>query len=86
MKDKVNFRCVYWDKVVSGINFGDIYVFLRKALKQGINSNTVHRGPECYIKNMAYTNSVNGDIKCLQCAERIYTDGAKTTLLGLMLD
>lgn len=76
MKDKVHCRCVYWGKVVSGINFGDIYAFPRKPLKQGIN--TVHRGTECYIENnMAYTNSVNGDIKCFQCAERIYTDGAE---------
>lgn len=78
MKNKVHFRYVYWGKVVSGINFDDIYAFLRKGLKQGINSNTVHLGPECYIENnMAYTNSVNGDIKCFQCAERIYTDGAE---------
>jgi len=69
------FRCVYWGKVVNGINFSDIYDFLRKALKIGPNGELVHRGPSEYVeRNLKYTNSVEGDIEEFRQVEKIFMD------------
>ncbi len=69
------FRCVYWGKVAEGINFSDIYNFLRIALKQGPTGSCVHRGPEKYSeKNLTYTNECNGTIEEFIQIERIYLD------------
>ena len=35
LDEKDVFRCVYRGKVAKGVNFSDIYDFLRKALKEG---------------------------------------------------
>ncbi|MBN1162504.1 hypothetical protein JXA34_02030 [Patescibacteria group bacterium] len=65
------FRCVYWGKVAEGINFSDIYAFLRKALKEGPTGNCIHRGPEKFEENnLKYTNECQGDIE-----EFIQTEG-----------
>ena len=67
------FRCVYWGKVVSGINFSDIYSFLRKALAKGPNGELVHRGPNEYVEgDLKYTNSIEGDISEFRQTERIF--------------
>ena len=74
-EDKDIFRCVYWGKVVKGINFSDIYDFLRKALSKGPDGVLVHRGPSEYIDgNLMYTNSIEGDIEEFRQVERIYMD------------
>lgn len=71
--DKDVFRCVYWGKVADGINFSDVYDFLRKALKVGPTGTCVHRGPECFSEdNLVYTNSCSGDIEEFTQTERIY--------------
>lgn len=67
------FRCVYWGKVVEGINFSDIYDFLRKALKTGPTGKCVHRGPECFVEgDLTYTNTCNGGIEEFVQIERIF--------------
>lgn len=67
------FRCVYWGKVVKGVNFSDIYDFLRRALSKGPNGELVHRGPKEYIEeDLKYTNSVEGDIEEFRQTERIF--------------
>lgn len=69
------FRCVYWGKVEKGINFGDIYSFLRKALTKGPDSNLVHRGPSEFVENnMKYTNEIEGDIEDFRQIEKIFVD------------
>lgn len=69
------FRCVYWGKVIKGVNFSDIYNFLRKALSKGPDGNLVHRGPSEYIEeNLRYTNRIEGDIEDFRQKERIYID------------
>ena len=69
------FRCVYWGKVVKGINFSDIYDFLRKALTNGPDGTLVHRGPREYVEgNLKYTNSIKGDIEEFRQGEKIYID------------
>lgn len=69
------FRCVYWGKVAKGINFGDIYNFLRTALSKGPDHNLVHRGPHEYVEgNMRYTNTCEGFIDEFKQVERIYVD------------
>lgn len=69
------FRCVYWGKVVKGINFSDIYDFLRKALSKGPGGDLVHRGPREYIEgNLKYTNSIEGGIEEFRQVERIFMD------------
>ncbi len=70
------FRVVYWGKVVKGVNFSDIYDFLRKALTKGPDGKLVHRGPEEYTEgNLKYTNSIEGDIEEFKQTEKIYMDG-----------
>ncbi len=69
------FRSVYWGKVAKGINFSDIYDFLRKALTKGPDGELVHRGPKEYIEgNLKYTNSIEGDIEEFRQVEKIYMD------------
>jgi len=69
------FRCVYWGKVISGINFSDVYGFLRKALKIGPNRELVHRGPSEFVEgNLKYTNSIEGDIEEFRQVEKIFMD------------
>lgn len=69
------FRCVYWGKVAEGINFSDIYAFLRKALKQGPTGKCVHRGPESFKEdNLEYTNECDGNIEEFVQVERIFLD------------
>ena len=69
------FRCVYWGKVAEGINFSDIYAFLRKALKEGPNGKCVHRGPESFKEeNLEYTNECEGSIEEFVQIERIFLD------------
>lgn len=69
------FRCVYWGKVVKGVNFTDIYAFLRSALSQGPNNNLVHRGPQEYSEgNFKYTNTIEGDIEEFRQVERIFIE------------
>ena len=71
--DKDVFRCVYWGKVVEGINFSDIYDFLRKALKAGPTGACVHRGPESYSEgDLIYKNSCAGNIGEFFQTEKIY--------------
>ncbi len=66
------FRCVYWGKVANGINFSDIYSFLRKALSKGPDGELVHRGPSEYVEgNLKYTNSVEGNIEEFRQVEKI---------------
>ncbi len=63
-KGKDIFRCVYWGKVVKGVNFSNIYNFLKNALSKGPDGELVHRGPEEYIEgNLRYINSIEGDIE-----------------------
>jgi len=70
--DKDVFRCVYWGKVIEGINFSDIYDFLRKALKVGPTGVCVHRGPESYSEgDLVYKNSCTGNIGEFVQTERI---------------
>lgn len=72
-ENKECFRCVYWGKVSEGINFADIYNFLRSALRKGPNGQCVHRGPQCYVENdLIYTNNTVGDIESFQTIERIF--------------
>jgi len=67
------FRCVYWGKVAEGINFSDIYAFLRRALKEEPNGNCVHRGPEKFIEgDLIYTNECKGNIEEFVQTERIF--------------
>lgn len=67
------FRCVYWGKVAEGVNFSDIYDFLRKALKVGPTGNCVHRGPEVFVEeDLKYTNSCTGPIEEFVQTERIF--------------
>jgi len=67
------FRCVYWGKVQSGIEFGDIYTFLREALKKGPSGNCVHRGPQDFTKdNLRYTNECTGTIEEFTQTEKIF--------------
>ena len=67
------FRCVYWGRVVDGINFSEIYDFLRKALKVGPSGPCVHRGPELFVeKDTKYINSCIGTIEGFVQTERIY--------------
>mgnify|MGYP000855927695 FL=1 len=73
--DKDVFRCVYWGKVVKGVNFSDIYDFLRKALMKGPNGELVHRGPIEYVEgNLKYTNNVEGEIDEFRQVEKIFID------------
>jgi len=75
LNDKDVFRCVYWGKVVYGINFSDIYSFLRKALKEDPNGSCVHRGPEKFIEgNLTYTNDCKGNIEEFVQMERIFVN------------
>ncbi len=70
------FRCVYMGKVAPGVNFSDIYSFLRKAFKEEPNGNCVHRGPEKYTEdNLTYTNECKGTIEEFLQTERIFLDG-----------
>lgn len=72
-KSKDIFRCVYWGKVIEGINFSDIYQFLRAALRQGPTGNCVHRGPEKYTEGeVTYTNTCIGTIDEFVQIERIF--------------
>lgn len=74
-KGKNVFRCVYWGKVAQGINFSDIYAFLREALKKGPNKNCVHRGPKKYINgNLTYTNECKGTINEFVQKEKIFVN------------
>lgn len=74
-KRKDIFRCVYWGKVVEGVNFSDIYTFLREALSKGPDGELVHRGPKEYINGgLKYTNSIEGDIADFRQIEKIYMD------------
>lgn len=67
------FRSVYWGKVVEGVNFSDIYAFLREALSKGPDGELVHRGPKEYINgDLKYTNSIKGDIAEFRQVEKIY--------------
>ncbi|HRX43888.1 hypothetical protein GX618_02205 [Candidatus Dojkabacteria bacterium] len=67
------FRCVYWGKVIKGINFSDIYDFLRKALSKGPDGELVHRGPSEYVQGeLKYTNSIEGDIEEFRQVEKIF--------------
>lgn len=73
--DKDVFRCCYYGKVVEGVNFSDIYNFLRKALKEGPTGNCVHRGPEQYTEgNLTYKNSCTGSIEDFMQTEKIYIE------------
>ncbi|MFA6982114.1 MAG: DUF5680 domain-containing protein [Patescibacteria group bacterium] len=75
------FRCVYWGKVASGVNFSDIYSFLRKALKEGPTGKCVHRGPERFVEGeMAYTNECEGDTEEFVQVERIYINNKEVYL------
>lgn len=75
-KENDVFRCVYWGKVAPGVNFSDIYSFLRKALKEGPSGNCVHRGPEEFIEDtLVYTNECRGNIEEFIQTERIFLDG-----------
>lgn len=70
---KVIFRCVYWGKVGGGINFSDMYEFLREALSKGPHGELVHRGPSEYVGgNVKYTNSIEGNITEFRQTERMY--------------
>ena len=67
------FRCVYWGKVVDGVDFGSIYGFLREALSKGPDGELVHRGPTEYTNgDFRYTNEIVGDIFEFRQVERIY--------------
>lgn len=67
------FRCVYWGKVAEGINFSDIYAFLRRALKEEPNGECVHRGPEKFTEgDLSYTNECKGNIEEFVQTERIF--------------
>lgn len=67
------FRCVYWGKVAEGVNFSDIYDFLRKALKEGPTGSCVHRGPEVFVEgDLKYTNSCTGAIDEFVQIEKIF--------------
>lgn len=67
------FRCVYWGKVAEGVNFSDIYDFLRKALKEGPNGNCVHRGPVVFVEgDLKYTNNCTGTIEEFVQVEKIF--------------
>lgn len=75
------FRCVYWGKVVEGINFSDIYAFLRKALKEGPTGNCVHRGPQKFTEaNLTYTNNCKGNIEEFVQTEKIFLDNKEVYL------
>mgnify|MGYP000844248139 FL=1 len=79
--EKDVFRCVYWGKVVPDVNFSDIYLFLRKALKEGPSGKCVHRGPENFTENnLTYTNTCNGDIEEFVQTEKIFMDGREVYL------
>jgi hypothetical protein len=66
------FRCVYWGKVAEGINFSDIYSFLRRALKEEPNDGCVHRGPKIFVEgDSTYTNECTGTIDEFVQTERI---------------
>ena len=80
-KGKDVFRCVYWGKVAKGINFSDIYDFLRTALKEGQTGDCVHRGPETFEEgDLRYTNSCNGDIEEFVQVEKIFLKGEEVYL------
>lgn len=67
------FRCVYWGKVIKGVNFPDIYGFLRKALYKGPDGELAHRGPGQYVEgDMKYTNSIEGNIEDFRQVEKIF--------------
>ena len=67
------FRCVYWGKVLDGVNLSDIYDFLRKALKEGPTGSCVHRGPERFVEgDLMYTNKCKGTIEEFVQTEKIY--------------
>ncbi len=69
------FRCVYWGKVIKGVDFSEIYDFLRKALAKGPDGKLVHRGPSEYTEGtLKYTNSIQGDIEEFKLEEKIYMD------------
>jgi hypothetical protein len=75
------YRCVYWGKVAAEVKFGDIYDFLRRALKVGPSGSCVHRGPECFVEeNLVYTNSCIGTIEEFTQTERIYMNGQEVYL------
>ncbi len=75
------FRCVYWGKVAEGINFSDIYAFLRKALKEEPNGNCVHRGSERFEEDdLLYTNECRGTIEEFVQTERIFIKGKEVYL------
>ena len=79
------FRCVYWGKVVPGINFSDIYDFLRKALSKGYDGDLVHRGPMEYIEgDLKYTNSIEGNIEDFRQIEKIFI-GDKEVYIGYFI-
>ncbi len=72
------FRCVYWGKVRKGVNFSDIYGFLRRSLAKGSDGKLVHRGPSEYIEgNLKYTNNIEGDIEEFRQIEKIFQDGTE---------
>ena len=78
LNDQDVFRCVYWGKVADGINFSDIYSFLRNALKEEPSGNCVHRGPEKFAEsNLIYTNACTGTIEEFVQTERIFVDNVE---------
>jgi hypothetical protein len=80
-KNKDVFRCVYWGKVAEGINFADVYSFLRNALKVGPTGSCVHRGPEQFVEGkLTYTNTCNGNIEEFVQTERIYMEAKEVYL------
>ena len=77
-KDIDVFRCVYWGKVEKGIDFNNIYNFLRLALKQGPTGKCVHRGPEVFVENnLKYTNECTGNIEEFNQVERIHLNNSQ---------
>lgn len=75
------FRCVYWGKVIEGINFNDVYGFLRNALKVGPTGSCVHRGPECFVEGkLTYTNTCVGNVEEFVQTERIYIEDKEVYL------
>lgn len=75
LNNKDIFRCVYWGKVVPGVNFSDIYEFLRKALKEGPGERCVHRGPKIFVlEKLKYTNECMGTIEEFVQIEKIFVN------------
>lgn len=66
------FRCVYWGKVIPGIQLNEIYMFLRKALNKGPDGTAVHRGSTSYTEGeYTYTNECHGTIDEFSIVEKI---------------